>query len=563
MFSAGRAKFSGGEIMRDRAESLELAKSKEFDLAIIGGGIAGVGVAQNAAARGLSVLLLEKSDFSSGTSSKTTKLIHGGLRYLETFHFNLTRQLCEERERLKNLAPHLVKDFSFVLPMMKDATLFNLKINAGLTLYDLLAISKGIPHCHSILSKRSLSELAPALNASEVGGGLKFFDAITDDSRMVLTVLKSACNLGAVALNYMQVDGLSTDDKTGAIFQANCHDRVSGKREAFRAKVFVNATGVWTDGILNILAKAQSQRVVPSKGIHIIVPASAFETNTALFLPTKDKRFVFVVPWLRALMIGTTDELYTGDIDRPRADADEIDYLLSVVNSYTQSQKLNRSDVTASFAGLRPLVKFDDSQDTSSMSREHLIFESEGGLINVAGGKLTSYRIMAEEIVDKVSARFPDQRLSPANTGKTMLGGWQGKEDFLTSSAAIAAKARKVGIEPASIEHLIANYGNEAEYIVELAEREPHLKEKICADFPPIMAEVPFCVINEMAMCLEDLLFRRLRLGILNHKACLEAAPKVGALLKNLLNWDERRLSAELNALEAEIGNNLEILKTC
>ena len=539
--------------MKERAQSLKEARSRSFDLVIIGGGITGAGVAQNAAARGLSVLIIEKTDFGAGTSSKTTKLIHGGLRYLEQFHFNLCRQLCEERERLKRLAPHLVKDFSFVLPFTRDNTLFNFKATLGLTFYDLLTMTAGRGQSHAFLNGKKLSTMAPALSTKHVSSGIKFHDAITDDTRMVLTVIKSACKKGAVAINYVQVTGFQKEN--GKITGVNCHDRYSGEEFVVPCKMCVNATGVWSDEICNKLEAQPKKRISPSKGTHIIVPASTFETNTALFLPTKDNRFVFVVPWQHALMIGTTDDHYKGDIDRPHASNEEINYLLGVVNSYTETHKLHPRDVRGTFAGLRPLVNLsgENSASTSSMSREHEIFQSPGGLINIAGGKLTSYRLMAEELMEKLIAKFGLQS-KPAHTDVEMLGGWTSKEDFLSRSVAIETKAKRLSIDPATIEHLIANYGAEAEDVIDLVEQQPNLNERICANYPPIYAEVAFAVVSEMAVSLQDVLLRRTRLGLLNRKDAISAAPKVTNLIATLLSWDESRVRAEIAAFEEEVS---------
>ncbi len=545
--------------MKSRTESLQVAKHRLFDLLVIGGGIAGAGVAQNAASRGLSVLLIEKDDFASGTSSRTTKLIHGGLRYLEQFRVKLTRQLCQERARLERLAPHLVRDFSFILPLSKKHQLFNWKAHLGLALYDLVALSAQSHHHFNHLGPSAVLESAPALSSRELAGGLKFHDCITDDARIVLEVIKSACQEGAVALNYIQAKGFAS--KGTALDGVVCRDRYTGDEFTVRSKAVVNATGVWADEVCKLADPNWTKKITPSKGIHIIVPASAFETNTALFLPTNDNRYVFVVPWQRALMIGTTDEAYAGDINNPLPNRDEIDYLLHIVNSYTDTHRLNRSDITGCFAGLRPLVRFSasgDSEDTSSMSRDHLIFESALGLINVAGGKLTSYRLMAEEVMETVSQKLTDVEPGVSRTANMMLGGWSHKNEYLAQVANISSKARNLGVDPSIIDHLIASYGAEAETVIDIVEQHPHLGERICSDYPPILAEVVFSVQNEMALCLEDIFFRRTRLAILNSRQTLEAASKVAHLMQQLLEWDKVRLQAELNSLETQMNEHLQ-----
>jgi glycerol-3-phosphate dehydrogenase len=554
--------------MKSRTEYLQVAPLREFDLLVIGGGIAGAGVAQNAASRGLSVLVIEKDDFASGTSSRTTKLIHGGLRYLEQFRFNLTRQLCQERALLERLAPHMVRDFSFVMPLLKGKFFFNLKANAGLAFYDFLAWSSATEHHYDSLGVKDVLEAAPSLSPAKIAGGLRFHDCITDDSRIVLSVIKSACHEGGLAINYLEARSFLRDGNQ--IRGVVCHDRYTGDDITIKAKTVVNATGVWTDNICKMADENWAPKVTPSKGTHIIVPPSAFETNTALFLPTGDNRYVFVVPWQRALMIGTTDHAYSGRLENPLPTLDEIDYLLHIVNSFTQTHQLNRSDITATFAGLRPLVRFEDpskpgdsnssSSDTSSMSREHLIFESEGGLINVAGGKLTSYRLMAEEVMQEVLKKLALPEVKASRTDKLMLGGWTDKQDYLTQTAVFSTRARKLGLDPATIDHIVASYAADTGTVLDIIEQEPTMAERICADFPALMAEVVYCVSREMAVCLEDLLFRRLRLGFLNQKQTLESAPKVAALMQELLGWDNYRTGLELSLLEEQVGEHLDPL---
>jgi glycerol-3-phosphate dehydrogenase len=289
-----------------------------------------------------------------------------------------------------------------------------------------------------------------------------------------------------------------------------------------------------------------------------MVPQSAFETNTALFLPTNDGRYVFVVPWQRAVMIGTTDTAYAADIDNPLATVDEVDYLISVVNSYAGAKKIGRQDVIATWAGLRPLVGPPPSESgkaTGNVSREHLIYVGPYKVVGLLGGKLTNYRIMANEILKKVFEQHPELGFAAREsaTETMMLGGFSDKQDFLTSSAHIATRARKLSIEPATIEHLIASYGKDAEEVLSVVENDPQLAERVCPDFPPIMAEIPHCIVNESAMLLEDLLFRRMRMGLVHQGQCLEAIPKVARLVKDCLDWSYART-------EIEVENTIGIL---
>lgn len=545
--------------MNVRSEALQAVAVKEFDLVVIGGGIAGAGVAQDAASRGMSVALIERDDFASGTSSRTTKLVHGGLRYLEQLQFGLTWQLCQERALLEQVAPHMVRTFSFVVPLLKDNLLFSLKARAGLTIYDLVSWLAGGGHHHESLGRREVLEAVPALSPGAISGGLRFYDCITDDARLVVEVVKSACREGAIAINYLEVCGFQIE--SGKITAVKCHDRYHGGEIVVRCKTCVNAAGVWSDDICRLLMPSWASRVAPSKGTHIIVPQSAFETNTALFLPTDDKRYVFVVPWQRALMIGTTDTPYSGVLDQPLPEIDEIDYLLAVVNEYAGTRRLGRADVAASFSGLRPLIRHEGfAGATSQVPREHLIGEGPYGIICLTGGKLTNYRLMAAEVVDSLLGQFQAHSIGASRTKTLMLGGWADKRDFLLVTAAISAKARRLGIEPATLDHLISSYGADAQVIVDIVEQDPQLNERLCPDFPPIMAEIPFCVTEEMAVCLEDVLMRRLRLGVLNHRQCLAAAPRVASAMKMLLSWDNVRTSLELNALEQALGKHMDLV---
>lgn len=548
--------------MQSRNQALAAAREKNFDVAVIGGGIVGAGIAQNAASRGLSVILIDKSDFSSGTSSRTTKLIHGGLRYLEQFQFRLTKQLLHERALLEQLAPHLVKDFSFILPVSKDSRVFGLKASIGLTFYDWLAWNVKSVRRHRRLEQKEVVGAAPALAGEKIAFGLCFHDCVTDDSRLVFEVVKSAESLGAVMVNYVAAQGFELDrnDRVKAIA---CRDRVSGQEFTISCKTCVNATGVWSDGLMEKLDPSWRKRVLAAKGIHIMLPSSSFETNTALFLPTQDGRYVFVVPWQRALMVGTTDTRYEGSLDHPRASEDDIQYLLNAINSYIRNdRKLKRTDVIAAWAGLRPLVADNDGSDTRSVSREHQILEGKGGVIGLIGGKLTNYRILSEQAVDRVVAKLPHEQvtlLKPSNTNQIMLGGWQDKDDYLTVSAEISIRARKASIEPATIDHLLASYGRDALKVIDIVDRDSYMNKRICPDFPPIMAEVVYSVKHEMALCLEDILFRRMRLGLIHQAQCLDAASKVVRCVQGVLGWDEARTSAELKALTTTLEEHLNV----
>jgi glycerol-3-phosphate dehydrogenase len=562
--------------MKSRAQVLEIAALREFDVLIIGGGIIGAGVAQDAATRGLSVLLVERDDFSSGTSSRTTKIIDGGLHYLEKLKMTLTKDLCLERAVLEQLAPHLIRDFSFVLPLTKDDRFFNLKAKIGLTLYDLLSGSMPGIHKHDGLTQKELLEAAPALSANVVAAGLRFHDCVTDDSRLVLEVIKSACNEGANAINYIEAIDFSTENGITKVIR--CRDRYSGNELSIRGKVVVNAAGVWADELLQTSDKSWKTKNALQKGTHIMVPPSSFETNTALFLPVEDGRYIFVVPWQRAIMIGSTASDFSGDLNNPLPERKEIEYLLNCVNRYCGEKKLSSRDVIAAWSGLRSLVnepfpasktghngsngKSSEDAPAGVHTLEGQIVEGKDGMISLFGGQLTNYRLIASRAVDKITEHIPtDPQAKTKNISRTkriMLGGWSDKNDYLTATASIAAKARKLSIEPATLDHLISSYGKDAQAIIEIVEKQPALNERICQDFPPIMAEIPFCILSEAAVSLQDLLFRRMRLGMLHQIQCKQAAPKVASLMQSLLNWDDSRATLELAALEKTLDAHME-----
>ena len=332
---------------------------------------------------------------------------------------------------------------------------------------------------------------------------MRFHDAITDDARLVLTVLKSAVSQGAHILNYMEAIGLKFQDNQ--MSEIECRDRVDGSIVTLRCKVCVNAAGIFSDQIISLVKKNWKPHIVPSKGIHIVLPLSAFPTNTGLFLPTADKRYVFVLPWQRALIVGTTDSIYRGDINNPLPNNDEIDYLLHAVNNYNGGRQLNRSDVNATWAGIRPLIspsnwsndKSKESPDQSNnnhvshnpgkLSREHEIFIGPKGLVNVIGGKLTNYRIMAEQVINRVLQRFPDLARVEGKRSRTkrlMLGGWLDKEDFLASTAAISSRARKLSLDPATIDHLISDLWQRRSFCFRFSRRACRIKRENLSRLP-------------------------------------------------------------------------------
>lgn len=541
--------------MKSRIEHLEQAKSKGFDLVVIGAGIIGAGIAQNAASRGLSVLLVDKDDFAAGASCKTSQLLHGGVPQ-EQLQFKVNKGFNEEHDRLRRLAPHLIKEIPFVLPLLNNNTLFNLKATAGLTLNEVMSLSSGQGNTHAYLTKKKLANLVPAVSTKLVRGGIQYHEALSDDARLVMAVIKAAHQKGATIINYVQATGLQVN--SGRVVGVEFRDRYSGKEFSVACKACVNATGVFSEQLSDSLRTGGAKaKMLTYKSTQIIVPASAFETNNAILLPARDGSFVYVLPWHHALLIGATESIYKGDLNHPRCNKDEIDYLLQTVNTYTETHKLNGSDIKSSFAGLKARLCLDadltgPSSSSGSIKRqEWIIGETTNGLFSVISEKFDNYRVFAAELMDLVVAKVPGLSKLPARTGQEMLGAWDNKEDFLARSTAIETKARRLSIEPGTIQHLIANYGSEAEAIVDLIEKQDSLKDRIISDFPPVLAEVAYTVVAEMAVSLQDFMLRRTRLGVLNNKRAMAAAPQVAEIMAALLSWDAYRTKLEIQALES------------
>src|SRR5262249_55549860 len=398
---------------RTRRVSLERCEKEIFDILVIGGGITGAGIAFDAAARGLKVALVEKRDFAAGTSSRTTKLIHGGLRYLEHFDFGLVREALIERAILTRTAPHLAEAFPFVIPIYKNPHRnydHPLKLRAGLVLYDLLAGRHGFEHHHRLSPQEAL-DLAPQLDSQGLKGAFLYYDARTDDSRLVIEVIKAAHERGAAIANYTRVLGFLKNDR-GKIVGARLGDQLTGREIETRARIVINATGVWMEETLRLNWHANNlpKIVRPAKGIHVTIAQERLPTKAAWLIPSlTGHRFYFVVPWQGRINIGTTDTDYKGDKDSPAATRAEVIEVLNAINSYFPNARLEPVDVISTWAGLRPLITDPRANNTTEVSRKEEIIETSDDLISISGGKLTTYRQMAEDTVDLATRRLRER----------------------------------------------------------------------------------------------------------------------------------------------------------
>jgi len=531
----------------DRAEALERLGRERFDVLVIGGGVTGAGVAVDAAARGLRTAIVERDDWASGTSSKSSKLVHGGLRYLQQKEYRLVYENLAERQRLLVNAPHLVAELPFLIPLFgKDGV-----VNAGLAkaystalwLYDLtggLRIGKR----HKRISREEALRHLPTLRADRLVAAFVYYDARTDDARLTLALVRTAVlDHGAVAVNHAAVTGLVREG-----------GRVSGATLAdgtvIRAAAVVNAAGVWADDVRALDEGTHPDSIRPAKGIHVTVPATRLPCDIAAVIPVpKDRRSIFVVPWGSETYVGTTDTDYDGPLEDPECTPADVAYLLDAINLATSSG-LTIADITGTWAGLRPLVKAATSERTADLSRRHQVSTSASGVVSVTGGKLTTYRKMAADAVDVVvGAVGRGSRRSP--TKKLRIHGALGVPVLREPGA-----AARLGVDPALLDHLIGRYGDEAPQVLALTRDDPDLGLPLVPGLPYIRAEAVWAVTAEMATTLSDVLARRTRAQLRARDATAAAAEGVAALIAPLLGWDTdeaaRQVAAYREAVEHE-----------
>ncbi len=534
----------------ERAAAIEVLKSRELDILVVGGGIVGTGSALDAVTRGLSTGMLEARDWASGTSSRSSKLVHGGIRYLEQLDFRLVREALIERGLLlQRIAPHLVKPVRFLYPLTKPVY-ERLYVGAGMLLYDLFSYtggrSPGVPH-HRHLTRRQMLRASPSLAPHAFRGGLAYYDAQVDDARYVANLARTASFYGAHVASRVKVEGFI---KVGErVVGVRAHDLETDERFEVRAKQVVNATGVWTDDTQAMVGERGQFRVRASKGVHLVVPRDRFQSKLGLLLRT-EKCVLFVIPWGRHWLIGTTDTDWNLDKAHPAATAADIDYLLDHVNRVL-AVPLTREDVEGVYAGLRPLLA-GESDQTSKLSREHLVGHSVPGLVVIAGGKWTTYRIMAKDAIDAAVDAL-DGKVPPSATADIALLGAEGYQAAWNKRSKIA---RAFGVHKVRIEHLLNRYGVMTDELLELIQARPELQDPLPGADDYIGAEVVYAATHEGALHLEDVLARRTRISIEAWDRGVSAAPVAAALMAGVLGWDaareEREVALYLKRVEAE-----------
>lgn len=549
----------------------------EFDVVVVGGGITGAGVALDAASRGYSVALLERADFASGTSSRSSKLVHGGLRYLQNFDLGLVREALLERQLMVALAPHLVRPLPLVVPAFEGARPDRM-VGVGLNLYDVMAVERGrlrsrrsrrskgekaregeaelpqppedgeswSPERHRVISGEEVLDLLPALAAREPTSGYLFYDCQTDDSRLVLTVLGEAERFGAVCANRVEVTGLL--ESGGHASGVLARDVLSGAELQVRAANVVNATGVWADELRpqELHDEAELPRIRPSRGTHVIIGPEKLPLVGGAIVPAGSGRSIFALPWLGHTLVGTTDNDYEGTLDHVRPSDEDVAYLLDAVNEFFATD-LGGEDLRGAFAGVRPLISTGDPKKSVDISRKAELYETSSGMITITGGKLTTWRRMAKMTVDRMVER--EARDAPCRTHEIPLG-----------QAVDAAELPRVeGVPEESYAPLAARYGHAARDVLALAAERGELAQPIVPGCPDLLAEAVLAARREQAHSVADVMLRRTRLGLVAARELLSAdgsarepVQRVAAVLARELGWDELRTRQESERFDAE-----------
>ena len=541
-----------------RAAALkEMSREEGLDVLVIGGGITGAGIALDAASRGLRTGVVEMGDWASGTSSWSSKLVHGGLRYLYQLDLPLVREALSERGRLlETIAPHLVKAQPFLWPLTHHCERSYSAVGVGV--YDALALAGARGHrtvpIQKHLGRKGARALAPALDPSRLIGAIRFYDARVDDARLVIDLIRTAVGLGALAASRARVTGFLKDAR-GTVTGAAVTDLETGATHEIRAARTINATGVWTEDTQNLATDAGGLKVLASKGVHIVVPKAAIDAETGIFLRT-EKSVLFIIPWPRYWVIGTTDTPWTEDVAKPVATAADIDYILQHANEVL-SRPLSRDDIIGVYAGLRPLLqpRLKPGADnrlaaSTKVSREHTVTRVAPGLTAIAGGKLTTYRVMAADAVDHALGEAL-ARAHPSATARLPLVGAAGYRALAAQAGAIA---RERGWTLARVTHLLDRYGDELPALLDSIDDAPSLGRPLGEAPAFLRAEVAWAVTHEGAAHLDDVLLRRVRLDIEHRDRGLGAAAEVLEVMAPLLGWSAAEVETERAAYAERVA---------
>ena len=525
-----------------RGSAITALGESEFDILVIGGGINGVGIALDAASRGLSVALVESGDFASGTSSKSSKLIHGGLRYLEQYDFRLVREALYERELMvTTLSPHLVKPVSFLYPL-HEKLIERTYVGAGMALYDALRGFKRALPWHKHLTQKKVSEIAPSLRLDVITGGFQYFDAQVDDARHTMSIARTAAKYGAVITTRTRCEEVIKNGKR--VVGAKIRDLISDEVIEVRAKATIMASGVWSDQLHEKFGLKAGYSVRMSKGSHILVPKSAINSQSGVIIKT-DLSVLFIIPWGEQWIVGTTDTDYQESKEEPLASSDDVSYIINQANRVLEP-KLRRDQVIGVFAGLRPLVSTDPDSPTTKLSREHVVDSPTPGFVSIAGGKYTTYRVMAEDAVDEAVNHL--RRIVPDSTTENLA--IIGAEGYSVLINKIPKLAKEYGLAEDTIRHLLDRYGSLFEEVLAQAKDDSTLLEPLIEGLPYIKAEALYAITHEAALSIDDLLSRRTRIAFEASDSGLSITSYLGELLGKYAGLEKKEIAKSINEYE-------------
>jgi len=529
---------------QQREEDLASLKREEFDLLVIGGGVTGAGIALDGASRGLKVALVEAGDLASGTSSRSSKLIHGGLRYLEQYDFKLVKEALREREMMvTSLAPYLVKPVSFLFPLtekFRERTY----VGAGLALYDLLRGFKRALPWHKHLDQKRVAKVAPSLRSDIITGGIQYFDAQVDDARHTMMIARTAKRYGARIATYTEVTELIREGKRVVGVKVKPRE---GLEFAVKAKVTVLAGGVWTSKLHEKFGLKPGYEVRMSKGAHIVVPGEAISSESGIIIKTP-LSVLFIIPWFGKWIVGTTDTEYKDDPNSPVASKADVDYILTQANRVL-TPRLKRSDVIGVYAGLRPLISSAPDSPTTKLSREHIVDRPNPGFISIAGGKYTTYRVMAEDAVDVASAEL--RRLVPDSfTAQLPL---LGSDGYFALTNKVSHLAKEYGVSENVIRHLLDRYGSEIVTLLEMTRKRPELKNRLDPKLEYLKIEALYAVEYEGARTLMDIIDRRTRIGFQSEDHGVSIAKELAEILAKPLRWNAAEKKRQMEAFRAHV----------
>jgi len=538
-----------------RHQNLERMEEETFDVLVIGGGITGAGIARDAALRGFKTALIEKDDFGAGTSSKSSKLVHGGFRYLRQLKFGLVHEALVERKTLRGLAPHLVCPMTCALPIYRGAGFPAPLIQVGMWLYHFLAFDRKVGG-HRMVSAKSFCEMEPAYRQEGLRKAAEYYDCWGDDSRLVLATIQSAARHGAVTANYvMAVDGIQENERVIGVL---ARDRFTGKEFSIKSCVVANATGPWSDHVRQSLLNQKGPRVRLTKGVHIIVSSENLPIQHAFMqFAIQDGRPVFAIPWKKIVLLGTTDTDYDGDPDEIYVERSDVDYLLESFDYYFPKAHLTYDHILSTFAGLRPLI-FEEGKSESQVSREYQIFEGPENFFSIIGGKLTTYRTMAKRMVDRLARRLATAFHVTARNPKCITdrvplwgGGIQDYKEFQRKWMFQLVDERHFDIETAV--HLVETHGSNITTVLKAIERAPDGKERIHPQLPCVWGELPYAINHEMALALEDFLMRRALPFSLENRRGAEVHTEVANRMQERLGWSVEEKQAQIDRYESKV----------